>query len=609
MSYKKYFWIIAVFFLFTVASVTYADTWYEDSATSSIYSAHTTYGVAIGTTNAMGYNLNAIGTADRDNFVFQGYTNLTGEKDIFIIYDNDAQGYGQDESSVFKILKYRPFSDEADGASLAELTYQGTPPTVADRQFYILGRGGATANEGQVSWGISANDSDFWTIGSINGGATGTDCGGTGTACFNSPSFHIAASGDSYINGGNMGIGTSSPTAGLHLADNDGALFTGTFGSGSIPVEGAGTRMMWYPGKAAFRAGYTTDQWNDSNIGIYSVAMGGWTQASGERAVALGSGSDASGEHAISIGSNPDASGQYAVAIGRLAEATGALAVAIGPSEATNTSSVAIGDANISSGSNSFALGNNSDATNYSSFALGSSAEASGSVAFSMGSHTEASGDNSTAIGYNTTAQANNSFVLGRYNETSTSYSGSSWVTTDPLFVIGNGSSASRSNNALIVYKNGNMQLDGSFTATGTICDSTGCIGGGSSGTSTWGVSGSDIYYNSGHVGIGTTAPDSNYQLHVINDGANQAIRAESTNNIAINAYSDTSNAVYATTLSSSEGAIEALSYSSSGPALEAINTSGGDAAWLTGDVMLDGTINVTGDITADGEICIGSGC
>src|SRR2546428_8489714 len=55
----------------------------------------------------------------------------------------------------------------------------------------------------------------------------------------------------------------------------DGVVARGTVFSGAIPATGTGTRMMWYPGKAAFRAGYVGGtEWEDANVGIYSTAMG-----------------------------------------------------------------------------------------------------------------------------------------------------------------------------------------------------------------------------------------------------------------------------------------------------------------------------------------------
>ena len=52
------------------------------------------------------------------------------------------------------------------------------------------------------------------------------------------------------------GVGNALMTNNLLQAFGDGGLIAiGTVGSGRIPTVGAGTRMMWYPAKAAFRAG------------------------------------------------------------------------------------------------------------------------------------------------------------------------------------------------------------------------------------------------------------------------------------------------------------------------------------------------------------------
>jgi hypothetical protein len=90
-------------------------------------------------------------------------------------------------------------------------------------------------------------------------------------------------------NSANTGIGTSSPntSALLHIntgtSTSKGFLVTGTYnGSSTVPDLGGGSRMMYYPGKAAFRAGSVNGtQWDNSNTGIYSFAAGYNTTASG----------------------------------------------------------------------------------------------------------------------------------------------------------------------------------------------------------------------------------------------------------------------------------------------------------------------------------------
>ena len=133
------------------------------------------------------------------------------------------------------------------------------------------------------------------------------------------------------------------------------------------------------------------------------------------------------------------------------------------------------------------------------------STTSSGSVSTATGQWTIASGDLSTASGLYTTAQAYNSFVVGTCNIGGGN--STSWVSTDPLFEIGNGvpgtpgmrsksgywtwsppSSPAWTNyssdsgyyippqpatppvptstsDAFVVYKNGNAAVQGTFTA------------------------------------------------------------------------------------------------------------------------------------------------
>lgn len=100
-----------------------------------------------------------------------------------------------------------------------------------------------------------------------------------------------------------------------------GALFGGTYDSDisgeGIPAEGSGTRMMWYPRKAAFRAGYINGtQWDAANIGNYSVAIGENVRASGDNGVAFGLRSTAAGSSTFAVGEDNTASGAASVALG-----------------------------------------------------------------------------------------------------------------------------------------------------------------------------------------------------------------------------------------------------------------------------------------------------
>lgn len=200
---------------------------------------------------------------------------------------------------------------------------------------------------------------------------------------------------------GKIGIGTAIPTATLHIIGNDGLVSEGTFGSGVAPPSGPGTRMVWYPKKAAFRAGGVgaggigLTYWNDADIGNYSFASGSNTIASGAYSTAFGQLSDATGANSIVAGQNSLASGFCSIALGSSSQATGAYSVCLARGcVASDTGSIAIGYHNQSSGKNSL----------------------------SLGAYTDASGDNSTAMGW---VSSNNGykgcFVYADYSNTSSS--------------------------------------------------------------------------------------------------------------------------------------------------------------------------------------------
>jgi hypothetical protein len=185
----------------------------------------------------------------------------------------------------------------------------------------------------------------------------------------------------------------SALTVSTNIFVNGSVVAAGTFGADwTEPGLGAGTRLLWYPRKAAFRAGSVSGtQWNDANINTYSIGLGSDVTASGAWSVAIGRGVTASGHNSMALGTNTSSLMDYALA------------------------------------------------TNYG---------------------TSAKGYESVAMGNTTTADSRGQMSVGAYNLPTGGENTSTWVWTDPLFVIGNGtgSGASRAN-ALMVLKNGNVGI------------------------------------------------------------------------------------------------------------------------------------------------------
>jgi hypothetical protein len=133
---------------------------------------------------------------------------------------------------------------------------------------------------------------------------------------FLSIGVNVYAQGDLSVEG-KVGVGTTSPEFKLSLDGDGGIIAKGTYGSGAtLTTSGEGVRLIWYPKKAAFRAGYVDGtQWDDVNIGDYSIAMGYRSKASGMADIAIGRGVASADYYSISIGSMI-ASGRRSIAIG-----------------------------------------------------------------------------------------------------------------------------------------------------------------------------------------------------------------------------------------------------------------------------------------------------
>jgi len=223
----------------------------------------------------------------------------------------------------------------------------------------------------------------------------------------------------------------------LQLNSDGGLLVPGTFGptapADSIPATGAGTRLMWYPAKAAFRAGRVFDIdpnlspnyrvfWDPPNVGEYSAAFGVNTKASGFASMAAGSRTQATGDYSFALGA---------------------------PGQIDSEATIASGDVAIAMGSFVTASCNHSVAMNRETRATAPAATA-------MGQSTEASAFAATAMGLGTTAATGYSLSLGTYNSANTS-------DDNTLFVAGNGTSGARSD-ALTLDQSGNLEISGTLT-------------------------------------------------------------------------------------------------------------------------------------------------
>lgn len=172
--------------------------------------------------------------------------------------------------------------------------------------------------------------------------------------------------------------------------NHDGGFFAaGQPEFGNLPTSGAGARMMWYPGKWAFRAGkvdsFGATYWDEANIGFGSAALGENVRASGNNSFAAGLATTASGHESTAFGNNSTASADRSFAFNGTASAVGAVAIGSG-AQATNDDALAMGPSSIAGGLASIVIG---------------PSIANGNFGIAIGLQNSAAGQFSVAIGKN----------------------------------------------------------------------------------------------------------------------------------------------------------------------------------------------------------------
>jgi hypothetical protein len=188
----------------------------------------------------------------------------------------------------------------------------------------------------------------------------------------------------------------SPPGDRFRVDSASGVVAVGQLGVGIIPATGCGYRMMWYPFKAAFRAGSpgscpgAATQWDDANTGFYSWAGGNATQASAFGTFAFGDQTVVSGTDAAGFGASNIVSGTASFAAGASNHACGFGSVTIGFTNTTGS----IG-------------------------AGGACSAGNGQGAVAIGYRVTADGDYSVAIGHRASADGHDGvFVIGDQSTT-----------------------------------------------------------------------------------------------------------------------------------------------------------------------------------------------
>ncbi len=287
-----------------------------------------------GVSFAMGSNTVASGS----------HSTALGEATLASGFNSTALGYYATASGQYSfalgMFTTAPSQGEVViGRSNTDYTPVGTDSWSISDRLFVIGNGTSSSNKSNAltiykDGRMNINDEYYMPLTDGTAGQL-MQTNGNDTVSWIDASTISNTLDEAYDQGGaGAGKNITADNGAVRVDGTDGFLVTGTVFSGNTidnEVTGEGTRMFFNPYKAAFRAGYVNaSQWDGINIGLYSVAMGYETKASGRYATALSYNTIASGDYSLSTGFGTLASGIVSTAIGNTTIASGKISTAMG---------------------------------------------------------------------------------------------------------------------------------------------------------------------------------------------------------------------------------------------------------------------------------------
>lgn len=339
--------------------------------------------------------------------------------------------------------------------------FNGSGALSSNANFRLSETGGwmviSTLGAGAGPSNVGATGGAGLVVGNVAGGSSILSTStGAGQIAFG----NVASSGQVSGQGNGSMAGGYASNSGIVTTENDGSIAIGVANnSGQVSANDPGTSAFGWSdqnsivgarGSGSMVLGYATGASTviDTKTLKYGQFAGGYATTAGA-IEANGNGGFVFGSATTSGSLTASASG--AVAFGRAdgsshnIQASGNGAMAIG--NATSAAITASGDGSVAIGSPASALA----ATGTSSQAFGDGNTSSGAL--------------STTFGLGNVNASYAALVAGRYASMGSPTAGS-WVSSDPLFVLGNGTGSGAKANAFSVLKNGVTTVGGQLLVT-----------------------------------------------------------------------------------------------------------------------------------------------